>query len=323
MVVVRNPHLFTFSFRYMKRKLSNPIFQVMALVLGAVLIISAMLLAGAGREKLANQSAETRFWTFKLQAAHGFQGVVIGDSRAYRGFDPEFFHKKTGVSSINLGFSSAGFTRSLFELAERHLRRSGLRVVFLAITPHSLTEEAAKNEHLTEWTARSQLELFSSRYLEKILIYLSPAALKALSNRPERNPYRQDFYDTGFVYSDRPIKDIESGISIYKTLFKGNKVSEKRLSELLEQVAQWNEQGILVVGYRPPVDPRLKQVEDAESGWNEKEWAKRFQSVGGTWLQLADEEFETYDGSHMRGESARALTSILAEEINKLLVAPR
>ena len=283
--------------------------QILTASATGVLLVTGVVYATGGAPKLLEEAAERRFWAVKSTAVHSYDAVVLGDSRAYRGLDPKVIEEETGLRAINLGFSSAGFSRSLFALADRHLRTSGeRRVVILAVTPFSFTARAARKQHILQWAGRSKAHLFEVAWLEHLLIFLSPDALKAISPRPLSNPYFQTFHDSGFIESDRAKHEVEEGVAAYREQFAQHKVSRKVIDGLMEQIGAWQGQGIRVVAYRPPVSSGVRRIEDAQSGWDDQVWKAELDAFGVRWTDFGAGRFEAYDGSHLTGPEARRLT---------------
>ena len=71
---------------------------------------------------------------------------------------------------------------------------------------------------------------------------------------------------------------------------------------------------------RMPVYHKLKALEDSLSGFNEEIVKSRIINNGGSWLNIQDSLYSTYDGSHLDGESAKLLSRDIAKKIKSQLV---
>jgi hypothetical protein len=97
--------------------------------------------------------------------------------------------------------------------------------------------------------------------------------------------------------------------------FRENQVSQDTIGRVLEAARRWSEQGIEVYAFRPPAAPALDRLEDRESGFDERAFARAFEAAGGTWLDPGPADYESYDGSHLDRHSAVKLSKRLALKI--------
>lgn len=61
----------------------------------------------------------------------------------------------------------------------------------------------------------------------------------------------------------------------------------------------------------------LSELENRLSGFNSKEFIESFKEYGGIWIELESKDYHTYDGSHLKGKSARKLSSKISEILNQ------
>jgi|GEM_PF-5823927 len=63
----------------------------------------------------------------------------------------------------------------------------------------------------------------------------------------------------------------------------------------------------------------MRTIEDSLSGFNDELIILSFKKAGGKWIELDSKKFKSYDGSHLRKESAEELSEILGKEVVKAL----
>jgi len=120
----------------------------------------------------------------------------------------------------------------------------------------------------------------------------------------------------GWIASSNIIEDTLDAITGYRKWYKKNKVSNKITNNLITQVKKWVDKGINVYAFTVPTSWSMKQLEDSLSGYNETEISKRIENVGGIWLKFND-NYHSYDGSHLVKESAEKLSRELAKKIKQ------
>ena len=102
----------------------------------------------------SNNMLKESFWAHKVTADSIYDIVAVGDSRVYRGVDPEaietqcFKLKGTKIQALNFGFSSAGLEPYILEKAKALLKYGGKRVMLIGVSPNSFIESSQKNGHL-------------------------------------------------------------------------------------------------------------------------------------------------------------------------------
>ena len=287
------------------------------LILGAI-VLAAVIRSKAwpeGRRQLYNYDL-----CFSLKThATGFDIVVPGDSRVYRGVSPSAMRRVLPTARIlNLGYSSGGLADPLLARAEDALAPdSPVRAIVVGITPFSLTEEAAANEHLRQYLQSSQ----SNERMRQVMGVVG--AFDPLIDAPipglEGGNGEQRFYQDGWVASHAVFVDHSEGLKLYREHFNRVQVSTKVLDGFLKRVAEWRAKGIRVFGFRPPTCPQMVALEDEKSGFNAAEVRARFEAAGGIWIDFLHENYVCYDGSHLDADSASELSVVLAKYIKENL----
>lgn len=271
------------------------------------------------------QRKDDRFWLHKVFGhAPGTQNIIMsGDSRLYRGLSPAAFETALpGIKALNYGFSSGGHNPVIFADIDRMLTtdKDKPRAVILAITPHSLTPRAQTNEHYLSYRRRhgesAQATPFSDyfRPLEaKRMRKILTGDLK-IPTADEMSEYQND----GWIKTDWVHRDPAYALASYQELFTNNTVSQSVIDDIYRQTKTWRDQGIIVIGYRPPTTPSMLALEAAKSGFDESAFRAGFQKAGGLWVEPGP-GYESYDGSHLTPESAKKLSDLLAKTLVRAL----
>ncbi len=296
--------------------------KILASLLLAIVISIAIKLLLPSPEQ--NRALVDEFWISKTHANNRNNVVFGGDSRIYRGISTKAFTKQfnSKITAYNFGYSSAGFSKDYLNFLETKLDSSAnLKVIVLGITPHSLTPNGLLNEDLEIFTNISNFKKYQGLYLSPILKHFSPYQPSELKNSLFKedipNYYQQKYNPDGWVASNKIPGDTSEAITSYLTVFNENKVDESAINGLIQQVKYWNTKGVSVFGFRPPTTTEMRTIEDSLSGFNDELIILSFKKVGGKWIELDSKKFKSYDGSHLRKESAEELSEILGKEIVK------
>ncbi len=294
-------------------------------------LIPFLLLFIGGFHYLAPKTDEKRviennsFWKKKTFDKNRYNVVLGGDSRIYRGISPRAMKKVlTGYEIINFGYGSAGYSdRMLEEIDKRINYKSDHKIVVLGITPLTLTREGVNNYHLEFDLKTKREELVEMFYFKKILQFFAPVTLKQIWDKFEGKEFSTSFHleyvPGGWVASHEDKPWPEAALKSYSTRFINNQVDEKNIARLEKQISTWTEKGVVVVGMRPPTTSKMVELEDSVSGFNENDIKSRILQAGGFWLDFNNNDYDTYDGSHLQRESAVKFSVDLAEKL-KLFV---
>lgn len=272
---------------------------------------------------LINNSEIDYFWTFKTHGKSLYNILVIGDSRVYRGIAPSYLiDSDSPLTAYNLGYSSAGFSKEYLEFAETRLTNDKKHTaIIVGISPYSLTPKAAKNEHYhgikNQHSSLTLRILYKDKLLQLVNPY-DPHELKqyfweAASNNVIRYTYNPD----GWVKSEIPYPDPTSALVSYRKDFINNKVSEEVINELMFKVNDWKKKDLQIIGFRIPTTDRMVALEDSLSGFNYNLVKNKFIENGGDWLEFSNNDFTSYDGSHLDNQSAIKLSTLLKDKIKK------
>jgi hypothetical protein len=288
-------------------------------VLTALLILGSIALAAGLRSRIwpaARRQLHNYDLCFSLKThATGFDIVVPGDSRVYRGVSPSAMRRVLPSARIlNLGYSSGGLADPLLARAEDALAAdSPVRAILVGITPFSLTEEAAENAHIRQYLQSSQ----SNERLRQAMAVMG--AFDPLIDAPvpglQGSQGEQRFYQDGWVASHASFVDHQEGLKLYREHYARVQVSSEVLQRFTAQVAKWCSGGIRVYGFRPPTCAAMVALEDEASGFDEAAVRAAFTAAGGSWIELPAGDYVCYDGSHLDAKSAAELSLALARAI--------
>lgn len=261
------------------------------------------------------------FWKKKTFDKKKYDVVIGGDSRVYRGISPGAMQTVLkGFRIINFGYGSAGYSdHMLSEIDKRIDYKSSHKIVVLGITPLTLTHEGVMNYHMEFDMKTKPEELIEMFYFKKVLQFFAPFTVKQVWDKMRgkefSTSFHQEYIPGGWVASTEDKPWPESALKSYSTRFIDNQVDEKNIQRVLDQVKSWTEEGVIVVGMRPPTTHKMVELEDSLSGYNEIDIKTRFINSGGCWFDFNIDDYSSFDGSHLQRESAVKFSTDLANKI--------
>lgn len=263
------------------------------------------------------------FWSNKIAPNQTFDLVFIGDSRIYRGIDPDLVVKELveidSFRGFNYGFSSAGLDTSFLNAGAALLTpNTKQKIIVLGVTASSLADENLANPHHWQEKKRHPIEIWQRKNINTYLSYFDPTSPVVLRNtyQGKRSGYYQDYHANGWIASDKLPRDEWIGYWYLQNTYPNVKFSRSVRENLIEKVAKWNAEGIKVFGFRPPAAAHFEAVET--QCYPEKALKTQFEAIGGTWIEIPQRtSYITYDGNHLEQESARRLSSFIGKAIKK------
>jgi len=274
-------------------------------------------------DDISGMSAGT-FWVMKSNWRQCADVVLAGDSRAYRGLSPAAMGRYLpNMKILNYGFSGAGFSGAYLRGLQGVLASdSGRKIIVLGITPHSLTEGAARRNGFLKWAKKSLLDKQMLSLSDPVLHFLRPVkskeALSMLTFGRFSTHYFQEYHRDGWVAGSKQPENPTEALKAYSGVFdpgKSGPVSEDIINELIKTVAKWRRKGIEVYGFRLPTCSAMMELEAKLAKFDEGTFVAKFEDAGGTWLAFDQTGYHTYDGSHLHREAAKAFSSELAQRI--------
>jgi len=255
---------------------------------------------------------EDNYWAEKLSWRACADCVLAGDSRIGMGLSPAAMATLLGDRRIlNFFFPSAHYSSGYLDAIESLLDPHAARpTIVLGITPESLLRKSER-EWFEDERCRildcGRLELWVGQYLP----YRRPLRLDTLLLG--RNPLR--FHPDGWAENLASTVSLKE-VTRHRQMYRHHSVSPAQVEILLQRVERWVRQGVLVYAFRPPTCREMLAVE-AASGFDEPDFVRRFEAVGGRWITVDPQGYHTTDGHHLHADSALRLSRAVARRIRE------
>jgi hypothetical protein len=260
-----------------------------------------------------NTSIMKRFWIVKTHTEKKFNLLVCGDSRTYRGVSPDVIEEVlTDFSVLNFGYSSGSFSAFMLEQIEKKLDvNASIKVLYLGITPYSLTPKAAKDGHIKEELGRKKEEIIEALYFDPVKRFFEPYTI-SWDKKRDSVAYIQEYNTDGWVATDKIPPNPKEALPIYVKDFENNSVSDEIIQHLMLKVKAWSLIGVKVFATRPPTTKEMVELENRLSGFREEEFRKQFAAAGGIWLEIDNKRYKSFDGSHLDISSSISFSGDIA-----------
>ena len=260
----------------------------------------------------------------KLHPARASQTVIAGDSRVMRGVSPGALLEAAGSTgeAINLGFAAVGYSSEYLDAIAAACAADC--VIVLGITPLSLTPRASEANVFLANRERPEAELWLEAQVGSLLALTAPLdisdTLAAVTGK-SRPVFDVRNHEDGWAETYRDPEAPGEALRLYPAQFAHNRVSPEVERRLMDRVEEWSSpsRGWKVVGFRPPTTPAMERLEAEDGGFSEESFVAEFEARGGAWITLPNRGFDTYDGSHLRGDAAREASRAIGAQIRGLL----
>jgi hypothetical protein len=242
---------------------------------------------------------------------------VVGDSRIYRGINPQIIEHqfKSKVRCFNFGFSSAGLDTVLLNEASKKLKNSGMKTLLIGVSVNSFYPHALKNQHFKEWQHKPKKELWIKRHLYPQLSQLSPYVLSDLYHLGSNNQYYEFFKpQSGFVYSCKFPIDTNVAIQPYRQYFERTQCSDLAVNLFMNKLAQMKLQGYNIFLLRVPASYTMWKMEDEFTVDLINSIRLQAKQLGILWIQTTP-SIRTYDGSHLIDKTTNQFSQYVAKEL--------
>jgi hypothetical protein len=266
-------------------------------------------------------AAKTGFFINKIHSPQTYDMVVMGDSRALRGISPEEMQTILEDRSIlNYAFHAGGLNNEMFDAAERRLDpASKNRTVLLAVTSLSLLPLKEANEQYREYLAKPADQVQLYRHAPELANLFQPMEPSIfIRNMLSLKPLlmlEQEFHDSGWIASNRYPNDVSEDLEGYGYKIRQYHLVDRLIDDCLTRTDRWVEQGIEVYAFIMPSEPARVALEDSILGFDRGAFIAGFEAAGGVWLDIDDQGYQVYDGSHLDVASARKLSRVLANAL--------
>ena len=296
--------------------MNEKIIRINFIVIFILLLIFVPLIARIKPLKQNSPFNIDSFWASKTFPDKKPNILFYGDSRTYRGINPDdvsaFF---PGYRVHNMGYSSGGMNKKALNFCLSTIDTTEKQpIIVLGITPFSLSEEARKNKQLTQENTRPFYEIIERKYIYPMVSAFEPIDLNPMIFPGQEPHYYQYFNKNGWVSSYKIPEDTTEALPSYKKQYEHTIASEESVNETLLFVKNCTKRGISVYGFQPPVTKAMDLLEQQMSGFDVYDFKKRFVSSGGIWLDIPCRYgFHSYDGSHLDDISARKLSTVIGK----------
>ena len=295
--------------------------SVVALLLTTA-IVGGIFLA---RHQRKSSLYADQFWALKASWENCADVVLTGDSRVYIGVSPQAMRQALpGRTILNFGFSANGYSAEYLQRARNVLRQDGSRIIVLGITPRSLSFRCLADNGYTQvmkdfgsskgWGAAAGLQTTMCVLAEPLTFENAVSELVHWNNA---RPPTFDYYADGWMRAHKMRDDFGDSLNVYAAGYENEKErpAPAVIGALLEQVRQWRKEGVRVYAFRVPTSPQMYVLENRLSGFNEQTFASGLEQSGGVWIPTEQMIYHSWDGSHLRYDSAIQLSLDLARKI--------
>jgi hypothetical protein len=245
-----------------------------------------------------------------------FDMVLAGDSRINQGISPEAMRAELeGWRIANFGFGHVVFTGDYLTKLEQILDPgSPNKVIVLGISPLALTKMGlTRNEFLTH---RDRIRADSCDPDASINLLTSGSELHRIVGRLDRaKTLHPDGWAAGEMNPEKPL----ISLGFFRSHYGNFKVDDGVIAELCSAVKTWTDEGITVIAFLMPTAPEMVELEREISGFDEKYFASKIEKAGGMWISIELKQLHSYDGSHLRKDSAIDFSRKLAGKIKRKL----
>ena len=292
---------------------------LLTLLLAGALALAVGIVRGGGQE---NEDIDA-FQAMRITWGAEFDMVLARDSRINQGVSPAEMGKLLpGYSIANFGFGHAVFSGEYLEAVENLLDpESERRVIVLGIVPLSLTTLHVDNNEFLQHKRKHPVETVGSVVFRDFLYFFRPIefeqqqVLRVVGRLDRVKEYHEDGWAAATMNPEKPTIALGFARNNYKKV----KVSAEIVDELLAAVSRWRGEGIEVYGFLMPTSLAMVELEAELSGYNDSAFGEAFERAGGTWLEFKMDKYHSYDGQHLRKDSALRFSRVLGRTLKRTM----
>ncbi|MCX6351426.1 MAG: hypothetical protein NTX03_06165 [Bacteroidetes bacterium] len=244
------------------------------------------------------------FWANKTNQTQTYDGVIIGDSRVYRGLNPQVL----GNNFFNFAFSSAGLSEDYILGAKKLLNPSGKRILIIGVSVNSFTTSALKNEQLSTLKKLSPKDVWIRENLYPFLSYFDYYNLTALKSSFKKEYYYNTYHKNGWMASSKIPIDSTGALASYQQQFASEKFETAAYKNFLKTISQLTKEGFICMGLKMPTTIALSNLEDKFYPEFSTKSKADFKAAGGYWIDANPTQYHSYDGSHLDSLEARKIS---------------
>lgn len=311
-------------------------------LMGFVCMLTLLTLCGmafnawyAARPKLVEDLQELQLTCFKIFSPERYDMVASGSSRINFGLDPESMQPYLpGIRIHNCAMFGGSINHEILEYLEQRKidwDSPRQRIVLLEITPRIMWEDLRKNGSYRSILNKPPDEIrrlmsYSPDKRFSFHNFFMPMDRERWNMRQKRKSVTRPHchVDTGWyeVENLATTPEMNEG-SVLKQLSKADvmRAHKKRysidrsFSEILEKTRAWSAKGVLVFGVEPPIDPRIKALEEELSDYDAKRVHALFREAGGIMIPVSGQYRVELGGSHLDSREAKRFSTEIAQRI--------
>ena len=290
---------------------------MLTLLLAGALALAVGAVRGGGQ---ANEDIDA-FQAMRISWGAEFDMVLAGDSRINQGVSPaEMRTLLPDYRIANFGFGHAVFSGEYLEAIENLLDpASGKRVIVIGVAPLALTKLHIDSNEFLEHKRKHPVETMGSVAFRDFLYFFRPIEFEQqqvlrVEGRLDRiKEYHEDGWSAATMNPEKPT----IALGFAKSNYQQAKVSQEIVDELMAAVARWSEKGIEVYGFMMPTSQAMVKLEAEISGYDDAAFAEAFRHAGGEWLEFEMDRYHSYDGQHLRKDSALKFSRTFARTLKR------
>ncbi len=262
-----------------------------------------------------------RHWQSKIRIRKKGNILLLGDSRINHGLSPTIIQAQLPEGSwrgFNLGFNGGGLNPTIFEFAESRLDQDpGTKIIVLGVTPGSLTLQSSKNHQFEQLQRRSWLTAMAYMFFPTIVGTLSK---EPVSLENELFYGLGEFHEDGWEGALRlPNEWPDAWLPGMRRLFDKDRIRPELWDGLMEQTRKWSNQGIYVIGFRPPTSAAMIEIENKNGNFDVARFEQEFEAHGGHWISIDASRYRPYDNSHLPLSEAIRLSEEVGQRIAAII----
>lgn len=289
------------------------------MVLGVCLIFCVGVLKPALLPQIRPSTVQVHYAQLhKFYPSHQYDIIVSGNSRIETGIVPAVMETiLTDYRILNFGHGTSKMSPLTFDAIEQRLNSdTPYPVIVLGITPLGLTDTGASDTTLKGSAAWSFEQQVSQRYFPAVYDFFYPTTITEILNVAIRiGPSVQTHgigHDDGWLELEVLHED--------PTWFSQEPLINEHITPALiegvmERTQDWVDRGITVFAFRPPTVALTVALENERTGFDEAEFQRQFEAAGGIWIDIPQDDYVAFDGSHLEREQAGRLSHELARKM--------
>jgi hypothetical protein len=285
-----------------------------------VSMVLAVIIAVLTDHEMDDEKSKALF-IHKTHTREKYNLIIAGDSRIYRGVSAKIAGEILGMKAINLGYSSGGYGKEMFDLIDKLIDLSSdKKILILGITPLTITDLGSDNGHIKRVLDTKKETILEYEYLFSIKNFFAPTSPNRIrKNIKEKyyNKYHQEMYiEEGWIASWYNTPFPYLALKEYKKTFSETHISEIVIQNLYLKIKEWRNKGIEVYGFFVPSSVNMVELEKNLGKFKADEFFKGFIDSGGKWIDI-EASYSSYDGSHLDKESAIRISKEIAQKVKQ------